>query len=114
MVRKSVNSQNEAFRWFCLRRHTYSPHDDVWNLERAIGLVNQVLQSLHLEKHPDKTFIGLVSKGFDFLDYQFTHTGLSPTRLTLASLTLAQQTITNFTTKLSRLYEQWHSAQRTA
>jgi hypothetical protein len=30
-----------------------------------------------LEKHPDKTFIGRVEKGFDFLGYHTTPQGLS-------------------------------------
>ena len=28
-------------------------------------------RGLNLEKHPDKTFIGRVEKGFDFLGYHF-------------------------------------------
>jgi RNA-directed DNA polymerase len=35
---------------------------------RAVGLVTQVLGSLRLEKHPDKTFIGRIERGFDFLE----------------------------------------------
>ena len=29
-----------------------------WKLRRAVKVVNEVLGSLSLEKHPDKTFIG--------------------------------------------------------
>ncbi len=32
---------------------------------------------LKLEKHPDKTFIGRIEKGFDFLGYHFSPEGLS-------------------------------------
>ncbi len=64
-------------------------------LRRAIATVNRVLSSLKLEKHPDKTFMGPVSRGFDFLGYHFNSAGLS----------LARQTVRNFLTKLSRLYE---------
>lgn len=67
-----------------------------WKLRRAAGLVNQVLGSLRLEKHPDKTFIGRIERGFDFLGYHFT-----PGRLSLATGTLV-----NFADKISRLYEQ--------
>lgn len=49
-----------------------------------------------LEKHPDKTFIGRIERGFDFLGYHFTRAGLS----------LARTTIANFLEKASRLYEQ--------
>ncbi len=39
--------------------------------------VNEVLGSLYLLKHPDKTFIGRIEKGFDFLGYHFGPEGLS-------------------------------------
>ena len=54
---------------------------------------------LKLEKHPDKTFIGRIECGFDFLGYHF-----SPARLTVAAKTIA-----NFIEKASRLYEQKRS-----
>ena len=37
--------------------------------------VNAVLGSLRLEKHPDKTFIGKIERGFDFLGYHFSQDG---------------------------------------
>ena len=46
-----------------------------WKLRRAVGLVNQILGALRLEKHPDKTFIGRIERGFDFLGYRFSHEG---------------------------------------
>ena len=36
-----------------------------WKLKKAIQIVNQTLNELKVEKHPDKTFIGQVAKGFD-------------------------------------------------
>ena len=36
-----------------------------WKLRRAVSAVNQVLGALRLEKHPDKTFIGRIERGFD-------------------------------------------------
>jgi hypothetical protein len=33
-----------------------------------------VLNELHQELHPDKTFIGRISRGFDFLGYRFAPT----------------------------------------
>jgi RNA-directed DNA polymerase len=47
-------------------------------------------------KHPDKTSMGRIEKGFDFLGYHFSHGGLS----------LAQKTFDNFVEKALRLYEQ--------
>jgi RNA-directed DNA polymerase len=67
-----------------------------WQLRHAVRLVNQTLGMLNLEKHPDKTFIGRIERGFDFLGYHF-----SP-----AELSVAEKTIDNFIEKASRLYEQ--------
>ena len=47
-----------------------------WKLRAAIRLVNETLAEFNVEQHPDKTFIGRVSRGFDFLGYPFTPTGL--------------------------------------
>ena len=57
-----------------------------WNLRRVVKTLNRELDALQLEKHPDKTFIGGIEKGFDFLGYRFTP----------RSLTVAQRTIENF------------------
>jgi len=46
-----------------------------WKLRAAIRLVNDTLAELHVEPHPDKTFIGRISRGFDFLGYAFTPRG---------------------------------------
>lgn len=57
---------------------------------------NQVLTSLRLEKHPDKTFIGRIERGFDFLGYHFSPKGL----------TAARETLKRFVSRATRLYEQ--------
>ena len=44
---------------------------------KAVKAVNEVLGSLRMEKHPDKTFIGRIEKGFDFLGYHFNPAGLT-------------------------------------
>ena len=50
----------------------------MWPLFRkAVKAVNAVLGSLRLEKHPDKTFIGRIERGFDFLGDRFGPEGLS-------------------------------------
>ena len=38
-------------------------------LRRAVKIVNETLAELWLEKSPNKTFIGRVERGFDFLGY---------------------------------------------
>ena len=55
-----------------------------------------VLASLRLEKHPDKTTIGRIGRGFDFLGFHFGPDGLQ----------VARQTLANFMKKASWLYEQ--------
>ena len=39
-------------------------------------IANATLAELGLEKHPEKTFIGPVARGFDFLGYRFRPEGL--------------------------------------
>jgi RNA-directed DNA polymerase len=65
-------------------------------IRRAMRWLTLELNKLKLEKHPDKTFIGRISRGFDFLGYHF-----APGRLTLAATT-----IDAFHDRCSRLYEQ--------
>ena len=59
-------------------------------------VLNQTFAELGLEKHPDKTFIGRIEKGFDFLGYHFSREGL----------TVAKATIEKFVNRATRLYEQ--------
>jgi hypothetical protein len=56
-----------------------------WKLRRAIASVNQILASLKLKQHPDKTFIGYINKGFDFSGYHFSRAGLAPAQKTVVS-----------------------------
>jgi RNA-directed DNA polymerase len=44
-------------------------------LRQAVRVLNRVLGSLGLDKHPDKTFIGKIARGFDFLGYHLTPAG---------------------------------------
>jgi hypothetical protein len=67
-----------------------------WKLRNAVKIVNRVLTSLVLQKHPDKTFIGHIAKGFKFLGYHFCPEGL----------TVAQETFIRFVVRALRLYEQ--------
>ena len=73
-----------------------------WKLRKAVKLTNQILADLHVEKHPDKTYIGKISKGFDFLGYSFTPQGLG----------VAQKTIDRHLERLDRLYEQGADSER--
>jgi hypothetical protein len=66
-----------------------------WKLRTAVKVVNQVLASLGLAKHPDKTFMGRIEKGFDWLNY----------RISPAGLTLATKTLKNFVARVRQLDE---------
>ncbi len=61
-----------------------------------VKAVNAVLRLLRLEKHPDKTFIGKIERGFDFLGYHFSRDGPR----------VAKATIQRFVERATRLYEQ--------
>ncbi len=39
---------------------------------KVVKHLNQILSDLKVEKHPDKTFIGKIEKGFGFLGYVFS------------------------------------------
>jgi len=73
-----------------------------WKLRRAIKAVNQTLATLKVEQHPDKTIIGRIRRGFDFLGYSFSPSGLG----------IATKTIQNFLARITRLYEQGADAVR--
>ena len=74
-----------------------------WKLRAAIRTVNQTLAALKVEQHPDKTFIGRISRGFDFLGYRFRSDGL---------IGVARQTVERFVKRATRLYEQWADVKR--
>lgn len=71
------------------------------NFRRALagGCLQDLLRtaegSLRLEKHPEKTFVGQIEKGFDFLGYHVSPDGLS----------VAEKTIEKFLARATRLYE---------
>ena len=67
-----------------------------WWLRRAVARLNRMLATLMLEKHPAKTFIGRIERGFDFLGYRFDRAGL----------TVVAQTRAAFLEHAARLYEQ--------
>lgn len=67
-----------------------------WKLRKAVRIVNQVLDRLKVDKHPDKTFIGRTEKSFDFLGYHFEPGSLTP----------SCQTVKKHAERIFRLYEQ--------
>ncbi|NEP15008.1 MAG: hypothetical protein F6K14_33510 [Symploca sp. SIO2C1] len=73
-----------------------------WKLRKAIKAVNEEMAALQVEKHPDKTFIGRVGRGFEFLGYWFSSQGLS----------VARKTVERMVEKVRRLYELGASDER--
>jgi Reverse transcriptase (RNA-dependent DNA polymerase) len=67
-----------------------------WRLRRAIRAVNEEMAGLRVVQHPDKTLIGWIARGFDFLGYWFSPAGLS----------VAAKTVERMVDRVSRLYEQ--------
>jgi hypothetical protein len=55
------------------------------------------MAELKVQQHPDKTFIGRISRGFDFLGYRFSAAGL---------VGIAVQTVKRCVERMNRLYEQ--------
>lgn len=66
-----------------------------WPLRRALRTLNQTLTEVKVAQHPDKTFIGRIERGFDFLDCYFSR----------GPLRLAPHTLQNLAARLHRLYE---------
>ena len=70
-----------------------------WHNRRVIQLLNQQFNELKIKQHPNKTFIGKIERGFDFLGYHFSR----------QPLTLAAKTVSRHVERWHRLYEQQRS-----
>lgn len=68
-----------------------------WQLRRIVKEMYRVMKELKFRLAMDKTYIGKIHKGFDFLGYRFGSQGV---------VGLAAKTIRNFLEKTARLYEQ--------
>jgi hypothetical protein len=66
-----------------------------WKLRKAIKTVNQHFEELKLKQHPDKTTIGRIENGFDFVGYQFGQ----------EKITVSKRTLQNNIRRLTQLYE---------
>jgi hypothetical protein len=67
-----------------------------WQNRKAVKALNQILNQLKVEKHPDKTYIGKIENGFDFLGYHFNG----------SQLTVAAKTVEKHVLHYRQLYEQ--------
>ena len=67
-----------------------------WHLRKAVKQLNEFFTFYGFEQHPDKTFIGKIDKGFDWMGFFFTAEGCSA---------VAPRAYANHVIKLRRLYE---------
>ena len=67
-----------------------------WHNRKAIKAMNQIFNQLKLKQHPDKTFMGRIERGFDFLGYHFS----------TEPLQLAKITVRKYVERYRKLYEQ--------
>lgn len=92
-------------------QYWYARYMDDWviltntrnKLRSIVKAMHEIMYRLKLRLAPDKTYIGKISKGFDFLGYRFDRSGI---------IGLAKKTILNFINKVTELYEQNASNQR--
>jgi hypothetical protein len=75
-----------------------------WHLRKAVRTVNQHFHQLKIEQAPDKTFIGKISKGFDFLGYHFDG----------KQLAVAAKTVEKHVVHYRQLYEQLRNKKATS
>jgi RNA-directed DNA polymerase len=75
-----------------------------WHLRKAVRTVNQHFHQLKVEQAPDKTFIGKISRGWDFLGYHFDG----------KHLTVAAKTVEKHVLHYRQLYEQLRNKKATS
>ena len=75
-----------------------------WHNRKAVRLLNNCFNRLKVKQHPDKTFIGKIERGFDFLGYHFSR----------KPLRLASITIRKHVEHFHRLYEQQKTKKATS
>ncbi|EOI6844105.1 reverse transcriptase domain-containing protein [Salmonella enterica] len=67
-----------------------------WHLRRAVRKLNGWLEKAGFEQHPEKTFIGRVAKGFDWMGFWFDEKGAT---------SVAPRALNNGLAKLRQLYD---------
>ena len=74
----------------------HGKNEPVSELRAAVRIVNETLAELNVEQHPDKTFLGRIERGFDFLGSVMKPAGLE----------MAPRAIEHCVERVSRLDEQ--------
>jgi hypothetical protein len=75
-----------------------------WHLRKAVRVVNQHFNQLKVAQAPDKTFIGKISRGWDFLGYYFDG----------KQLTVAAKTVEKHVVNYRQLYDQLRNKKATS
>ncbi|MGU9760845.1 hypothetical protein ACV1BL_25495 (plasmid) [Serratia marcescens] len=98
-----MNNRTEAwqaaYRWLCQRRRHAPPNADTrtrWQLRRSVKRLHEFFDLGGFETHPDKTQLGRITQGFDWLGVWFTPTGTA----------IAPRALDNHRARRARLYEQ--------
>ena len=68
-----------------------------WQLRKAVKKLNQFFNQFSFKQHPDKTFIGRIDKGFDWMGFQFARDGI---------VDIAPRSLKKILENIQRLYEQ--------
>ena len=68
-----------------------------FQLRRYIRKINKILKGLKLDKAEDKTFVGKIDKGLEFLGINFSHKGV----------TVAEKIVKRFNDKLTAKVHKW-------
>nr|WP_318466695.1 hypothetical protein [Photobacterium leiognathi] len=68
-----------------------------WQLRKAVKKLNQFFNQFSFKQHPDKTFIGKIDKGFDWMGAQFAQSGI---------VDIAPRSLKKILENIQRLYEQ--------
>ena len=96
-AKQRVNGLSDlADLYFVAGKMSQSPNCVRWKRRAAVRIVNETLAELNVEQHPDKTFIGRIERGFDFLGSVMNPAGLE----------MAPRAIEHCVERVSRLDEQ--------
>ena len=68
-----------------------------WQLRKAVKKLNQFFNQFSFKQHPDKTFIGKIDKGFDWMGFQFARDGI---------VDIVPRSLKKILENIQRLYEQ--------
>ncbi len=85
-----------------------------WKLRKAIKVLRQEVSNLDLKLSYEKTQVGRIEEGFDFLGFRITPEGIIPSRKTINSFLLKvyqickkEFSLQNFKARLEKYFNHW-------